>query len=48
MQVRTRGEEGSLGLIPKSHVEPSAAEEGEGINPYQRPQGRGRGFKSPS
>ena len=47
MQVRTRGEEGSLGLIPKSHVEPSAAEEGEGINPYQRgPRGGGEGLKS--
>ena len=45
VQVRTRGEERSPGLIPKSHVEPSAAEEGEGINPYQRgPRGGGGGL----
>ena len=50
MQVRTGVEGRSRDLlIPKSHVEPGAAEEGEGINPYQRrPQGRRGGFKSPA
>ena len=50
MQVRTGVEGRSRDLlIPKSHVEPGAAEEGEGINPYQRrPQGRRGGFKSPN
>ena len=50
VQVRTGVEGRSRDLlIPKSHVEPGAAEEGEGINPYQRrPQGRRGGFKSPN
>ena len=50
VQVRTGVEGRSRDLlIPKSHVEPGAAEEGEGINPYQRqPQGRRGGFKSPA